>query len=156
TPPPPGKLLVYGNGPQGGVNWQPISYNENTHMFYVCSAVSHVGIQAGPVPFTSHQKTWAGALGIARIAGTEAGGRLAAIDATSGRVAWQKQFPDACYSGTTTTKSGLVFVGRNAGELQAYDASNGKLLWSFQTGAGANNQPTIFQQDGKEYLAFFS
>ena len=25
TPPPPGKLLIYGNGPQGGVNWQPIS-----------------------------------------------------------------------------------------------------------------------------------
>jgi quinohemoprotein ethanol dehydrogenase len=156
TPPPPGKFLIYGNGPQGGVNWQPISYNEKAHMFYVCSAVSHVGVEAGPVPFTTHQKTWAGALGIAGIAWTEASGTLTAIDATNGRVAWQKRFPDACYSGTTSTSSGLVFVGRNSGRLQAYDAANGKLLWSFQTGAGANNQPTIFQQDGKEYLAFLS
>jgi quinohemoprotein ethanol dehydrogenase len=156
APPPPGKFLVYGNGPQGGVNWQPISYNQKTHMFYVCSAVSHVGVEAGPVPFTTHQKTWAGALGIAGIAWTEATGTLTAIDATSGKVAWQNHLPDACYSGTTTTSGGLVFVGRNSGQLQAYDATNGKLLWSFQTGAGANNQPTIFQQDGKQYLAFLS
>jgi mono/diheme cytochrome c family protein len=81
---------------------------------------------------------------------------LTAIDATSGKVAWQKRFPDACYSGTTTTASGLVFVGRNQGTLQAYDGRNGKLLWSFQTGAGANDQPTVFQQGGKEFLAFFS
>ena len=46
TPPPPGKLLIYGIGPQGGVNWQPVSYNEKTHMIYVCSAVSWVGFQA--------------------------------------------------------------------------------------------------------------
>ena len=67
---------------------------------------------------------------------------------------WQKKWPEACYSGTTTTAGNLVFVGRNAGELQAYNAHDGKQLWSFQTGAGANDTPTIFQQDGKEYVAF--
>jgi alcohol dehydrogenase (cytochrome c) len=156
TPPPPKKLLIYGNGPQGGVNWQPISYNEKTHMFYVCSAVGWVGFEAGPTPFKGAGKTWNGAVGAAGVGWTESTGTLTAIDATSGRVAWQKRFPDACYSGTTTTASGLVFIGRNSGQLQAYDGKNGKLLWSFQTGAGANDQPTIFQQDGKEYLAFLS
>ena len=53
----------------------------------------------------------------------------------------------------STTAGNLVFVGRNAGQLQAYDATNGKRLWSFQTGAGANNTATIFQQNGKEYVA---
>src|SRR5581483_7719100 len=156
TPPPPKKLLIYGNGPQGGENWQPISYNEKTHMFYICSAVGWVGFEAGPVPFKRPGLTWNGALGAAGVGWTEATGTLTAIDATSGRVAWQKRFPDACYSGTTTTASGLVFIGRNQGTLQAYDGRNGKLLWSFQTGAGANDQPTIFQQGGKEFLAFFS
>jgi quinohemoprotein ethanol dehydrogenase len=33
---------------------------------------------------------------------------------------------------------------------------NGKLVWSFQTGAGANDQPTVFQQGGKEFIAFLS
>ena len=41
----------------------------------------------------------------------------------------------------------VVFVGRNNGELQAYDAASGDQLWSFQTGAGANSTPTFFQQD---------
>jgi quinohemoprotein ethanol dehydrogenase len=156
TPPPPHKLLIYGNGPQGGVNWQPISYNEKSHMFYICSAVGWVGFEAGPTPFKGAGKTWNGALGAAGVGWPEATGTLTAIDATSGRVAWQKRFPDACYSGTTTTAGGLVFVGRNAGQLQAYDMKNGKLVWSFQTGAGANDQPTVFQQGGKEFIAFLS
>jgi cytochrome c553 len=74
----------------------------------------------------------------------------------SGKTVWQKRFPEPCYAGTATTAGNLVFVGRNAGELQAYDATNGKRLWSFQTGAGANNTSTIFQMKGKEYVAFLS
>ena len=78
------------------------------------------------------------------------------MDATSGDVKWQKRFPDACYAGTTTTAGDLVFVGRNSGDLQAYDAHNGKKLWSFQTGAGANADATVFEWKGKEYIAFVS
>src|SRR6185369_10706783 len=28
--------------------------------------------------------------------------------------------------------------------------------WSFQTGAGANTTPTIFERDGKQYVAFYA
>jgi mono/diheme cytochrome c family protein len=49
-----------------------------------------------------------------------------------------------------------VFVGRSDGRLLAYDARNGKQLWSWQTGAGANDAPTIFQRNGKEYLLFYA
>jgi quinohemoprotein ethanol dehydrogenase len=156
TPPPPGKLLIYGNGPQGGVNWQPVSYNEKTHMIYVCSSVSWVGFEAANVPFKSHQKSYTGVAGAAGVAWPEASGTFTAIDATSGKTVWQKKFPEPCYAGTATTAGNLVFVGRNGGQLQAYDASNGDLKWSFQTGAGANGTATIFQQDGKEYVAFLS
>jgi quinohemoprotein ethanol dehydrogenase len=156
TPPPPGKLLIYGNGPQGGVNWQPVSYNEKTHMIYVCSSVSWVGFEAANVPFKSHQKSYTGVAGAAGVAWPEASGTFTAIDATSGKTVWQKKFPEPCYAGTATTAGNLVFVGRNGGQLQAYDATNGDLKWSFQTGAGANGTATIFQQDGKEYVAFLS
>jgi quinohemoprotein ethanol dehydrogenase len=156
TPPPPGKLLIYGNGPQGGVNWQPTSYNEKTHMFYVCSAVSWVGVEAARVPYRGPGASYTGAAGTAGLAWPEATGTFTAIDATSGKVVWQKTFPEPCYAGTATTAGNLVFVGRNAGQLQAYDATNGKLLWSFQTGAGANGTSTIFQQNGKQYVAFLS
>ena len=29
-------------------------------------------------------------------------------------------------------------------------------MWSFQTGAGANDAPTVFEHDGKEYVAFYA
>jgi quinohemoprotein ethanol dehydrogenase len=156
TPAPPGKLLIYGMGPQGGVNWQPTSYNEQTHMFYICSAVSWVGLKSAQTPFIAPGKPYTGVGGTAGFAWPEATGTLTAIDATSGKVVWQKTFPEPCYSGTATTAGNLVFVGRNQGQLQAYNAATGALLWSFQTGAGANNTSTIFQQNGKEYIAFLS
>ena len=59
--------------------------------------------------------------------------------------------------GSVTTGGGLVFVGRNGGELEAYDAESGDgPLWSFQTGAGANSTVTVFEQDGTQYLAFLA
>jgi quinohemoprotein ethanol dehydrogenase len=156
TPPPPGKLLIYGQGPQGGVNWQPVSYNEKTQMIYVCSSVSWVGFEAARTPFKGAGKSYTGVAGAAGVAWPEGSGTFTAIDATSGKVAWQKKFPEPCYAGTATTAGGLVFIGRNSGELQAYDAKNGKRLWSFQTGAGANNTATIFQSGGTEFVAFLS
>jgi mono/diheme cytochrome c family protein len=83
-------------------------------------------------------------------------GTLTAIDARSGKTVWQNRFPESCYSGTVTTAGNLVFVGRNGGELEAYDARNGHKLWHFQTGAGANDTPTVFQLDGQEVLAFYA
>jgi quinohemoprotein ethanol dehydrogenase len=156
TPPPLGKLLIYGNGAQGGVNWMPVSYNEKTHMIYVCSAVTWVGYEAANMPYPGPGKSYTGLAGAAGTAWPEGTGTFTAIDAANGKVMWQHKFPDPCYAGTATTAGNLVFVGRNKGQLQAYDATSGDLLWSFQTGAGANNTSTIFQQNGKEFIAFLS
>ena len=65
-------------------------------------------------------------------------------------------WPESCYAGSATTAGNLVFVGRSTGDLIAYDARNGKQLWSFQTGAGANNAPTIFEQNGNQYVLFYA
>ena len=48
-------------------------------------------------------KSFAGIGAIAGIGYNESSGTLTAIDATDGSVAWQKMWPDACYSGTVTT-----------------------------------------------------
>ena len=70
---------------------------------------------------------------------------------------WQRRWVgDSCYSGTATTHGNLVFVGRNNGELQAYNAENGTFLWRFQTGAGANDTPSFFERNGHEYVAFYA
>ncbi len=155
TPPSTKHMLIYSPGPQGGDNWEPSSYNPDTQMFYVCSAVQTVGVQSADLTFVPG-KGFAGIGAVAGIGYNESPGTLTAISATDGSVAWQKTWPDACYSGTVTTAGNLVFVGRNAGELQAYNAETGDQLWSFQTGAGANDTVSVFERDGKEYVAFLS
>jgi len=154
-PPSTKHTLIYGPGPMGGNNWEPSSYNQKTHMFYVCAAQQYLGVLSAKNPFVEG-KAWVGIAGIAGIAWPEASGTFTAIDAMSGKVVWQHRWPDACYSATSTSAGNLVFVGRNSGELQGYNARNGKLVWSFQTGAGANNAPTIFSSNGHEYLAFLA
>jgi quinohemoprotein ethanol dehydrogenase len=148
-------------GPQGGTNWQPSSYNPGTHMFYVCaqSGISGYTAETLPPPKKTQGNVMPYTIGSALTIGGGFGsnaGTFTAVDATTGRIVWQKRFPESCYAGSTTTAGDLVFIGRNAGELQAYDARNGKLLWSFQTGAGANNAPTIFRRNGKEYVVFYA
>jgi outer membrane protein assembly factor BamB len=153
--------VAFTPGPQGGTNWQPSSYNPNTHMFYVCAQSGPTANRAntaepakqkagGPQPATIGSTiTIAGGFG-------SNVGTFSAIDATTGKIAWQKRWPESCYAGSTTTKGNVVFIGRSDGRLQAYDARNGKLLWNWQTGAGANNAPTIVERNGKEYVVFYA
>jgi alcohol dehydrogenase (cytochrome c) len=153
--------VAFTPGPQGGTNWQPSSYNPNTHMMYVCAqsgptantadtALPAKQKKAGPQP-TEIGSTLNIAGGFGQNVGT-----FSAIDVTTGKIAWQKRWPDSCYAGSATTKGNLVFVGRSDGRLLAYDARNGNQLWSWQMGAGANDAPTIFQRNGKEYLLFYA
>ena len=54
-------------------------------------------------------------------------------------------------SGSVATGGNLVFVGRNNGEVQSYNASDGTQLWRFMTDAGANAPATRgvrFDKDG--------
>jgi quinohemoprotein ethanol dehydrogenase len=159
---PPGhkNYVVVTPGAQGGDNWPPSSYNPDTNMFYVCAqstvnasiagSMEHEAKQ-GQVPPANFGSVFA-ATGFATNPGT-----LTAIEATTGKIKWQRRWVgDSCYSGTSTTHGNLVFVGRNNGELQAYNAENGNLLWSFQTGAGANNTASFFRRNGHEYVVFYA
>ncbi|MFL5952807.1 MAG: PQQ-binding-like beta-propeller repeat protein [Gaiellaceae bacterium] len=160
APPKKGVYTIVTPGPHGGDNWPPSSYNQDTHMFYVCAqstvaaeiaaSESHAAKQ-GQVPKENFGSLFS-TTGFATNPGT-----LTAIDAASGRIVWQHRWVgDSCYSGTSTTHGNLVFVGRNNGELQAYDARNGRKLWSFGLGAGANNTATFFQRNGQERIAFYA
>jgi mono/diheme cytochrome c family protein len=123
-------------------------------MFYVCSQNSPAALAQSELPGHKPGQVYIGSLLVST--GFNGEGNVTAIDAQTGEIVWQITTPDSCYSGTVTTAGNLVFVGRNTGELQAYDARNGTRLWSFQTGAGANSTITSFQQDGKQYIAFLA
>jgi PQQ-dependent dehydrogenase (methanol/ethanol family) len=67
--------------------------------------------------------------------------KLVALDAKTGKLVWETQIadPELGYSETMapTVADGKVLIGTNGGEygvrgfLKAYDAKNGKLLWTF-------------------------
>ncbi|HYM34244.1 MAG TPA: c-type cytochrome, partial [Steroidobacteraceae bacterium] len=61
-----------------------------------------------------------------------------------------------CYSGSINTAGNLVFTGRNDGRFVAMNASNGDVLWEFQTGAGVNATATVFEHKGKEHVVIYT
>jgi alcohol dehydrogenase (cytochrome c) len=153
-------LTVFTPGPQGGTNWQPSSYNPNTHMAYVCAQSGPTGNTAiaklGPIKQGGvHTENVGGSLTIAGGFGQNPG-TFSAIDVTTGKIVWQKRWPESCYAGSATTAGNIVFIGRSDGRLMAFNATNGKGLWQFQTGGGANDAPTIFESNGTEYVAFYA
>jgi quinohemoprotein ethanol dehydrogenase len=145
-------------GPQGGTNWQPSSYNAETGMLYICAMRSVSGYTRSGNVLPEGKRGQVADLGSVFTTtgfGTQSG-YFGAWDPRTGKTAWQKHWPESCYSGTVTTGGGLVFVGRNGGELEAYDAESGERLWNFQTGAGANSTVSVFEHEGTQYLAFLA
>jgi alcohol dehydrogenase (cytochrome c) len=46
-----------------------------------------------------------------------------------------------------------VFYGEGNGLIRALDARNGKLLWEYQRGAGANAMPVSYVVKDRQYIA---
>ena len=79
------------------------------------------------------------------------------MDMRTNTIVWRLRWQgETCFSGATATASGLLFVGRNDGRLQAFDSSNGATLWEFQTGAGMNAPVSIFEHNGEQYVVAYS
>jgi glucose dehydrogenase len=55
--------------------------------------------------------------------------------------------------GALATAGNLVFAGEGNGWFKAYDATNGKVLWKYQCGAGVNAPAVSYTVNGKQYIA---
>jgi quinohemoprotein ethanol dehydrogenase len=143
-------------GVWGGANWPPSAYDPETRLFYVCARDRAMGFRSAEIdaerPAPGHSFT----------GGVRSGfvlhdrGIVAALDMRTNRLVWQHAWPEACYSGMTVTRGGLVFVGRSDGRLTALDSSDGTSLWEFQTGAGLNAPVSIFRYGGRDYVVAYS
>ena len=54
--------------------------------------------------------------------------------------------------GVLTTAGGVLFTGDPSGNLIAYNASDGKILWHAQLGASITNTPQTWMLDGHQYV----
>jgi quinohemoprotein ethanol dehydrogenase len=152
----PSQLNLVGDSAVGGDNWPASSYDSEKNLYFVCSQAGSSGLIVPPEPQKySEGETYIGSDTVVS-SGFNTTGYLTAYDMSTGKIAWQDQFGESCYSGAVSTAGGLVFVGQNNGELQAFDVETGKKVWSFQTGAGANTTVTVFENQGEEKIAFYA
>lgn len=94
-------------------------------------------------------------------------GELIAVNANTGDIAWRVplgEYPELAAKGiitgtpqaggAITTAGNLVFIGATTDSMfRAFDARNGKLLWSDKLPASAHTTPTTYQgRDGKQYV----
>jgi alcohol dehydrogenase (cytochrome c) len=152
----PDTINLTPNSGTGGDNWPPSSFDPDRDMYFVCSLRGTLGvIPETKAPRFNGDESFEGGE-IATSSGFNAPGFLTAYDLKTGKIAWQDKFPESCYSGAVSTAGGVVFVGQNNGELQAFDSKTGERLWHFQTGAGANTTVTIFEDEGEEKVALYA
>ena len=153
TPLPMAGRVIY--RPLSHVNWNPSAYDPQSHLMYICATDQIGALVANPrnsapdYVTVEHTDTF-GSTGIPRR------GIYTAVDLTSREIAWQQQWPDRCFSGSTVTAGGLVFIGRNDGRLTAMNSSTGELLWEFQTETGIHQSVTVFEYNGTQYVAAFA
>jgi glucose dehydrogenase len=83
-------------------------------------------------------------------------GNVTALDVATGDVEWQDRFDVGLVGGSVSTAGGLTFVGEGSGYFDALETKTGLRLWRFQTGAGVNAAPIVFDLDGTEYVAVAS
>jgi PQQ-dependent dehydrogenase (methanol/ethanol family) len=151
-------------GANGGVEWSPGAFNPDTRMVYYVNLhqpmTYTVEKQEWEPPtdepraghHSSQGRLWLGGAFTA-IPGEDQWGNVSAVDVDTAEIVWEAKTDDPMIGGALTTAGNLVFAGEGNGSFNAYDATTGDKLWSFQAGAGVNAAPMAFEVDGKLHIA---
>jgi alcohol dehydrogenase (cytochrome c) len=146
-----GSLVSPDNG--GATNWPPPSFDPDTGLFYVQLRENYAMYyltESNPRIVTGlggKEEDGVGSLGTS----------LEAIDYKTGKIAWKYRYPGTTFSsmggisGLLTTAGKLLFSSDLAGNLVAYDPSNGTPLWHSHVGAVSNAAET-YVLDGRQYV----
>jgi glucose dehydrogenase len=138
-------------GANGGVEWSPMAFNPETRLTYAANLLQPMTYHVEPSKYPGG-KLWLG--GAFKTIPTEKQtGRLSAVNVDTGKVAWKFDTDEPLIGGVLTTAGNLVFNGEANGLFRAFDASSGKKLWEYQTGAGVNAPAVSYSVHGKQYVA---
>jgi hypothetical protein len=170
-----GEYLVYGGAGGGGIfGYPPSAYSPLTHTYYACLQ-NQSGAHSNAGPNTTNLSNIAAPLSNGII------GWLSAIDLTTNKMRFQIPGMASglgdCYSGVLATAGNVVFTwwkGRSdqpnlpnqgttqqgaatlltpGAQLDAYDATTGKLLWVWGVPNDTAISPTVtYLYKGKQYL----
>jgi alcohol dehydrogenase (cytochrome c) len=137
-------------GANGGVEWSPIATDPAQGLAYAINLEQEMTYTVDSAPYPNG-KLWLGGA-FTNVPGGVQAGNVTAVDYNTGKIKWQVKTPQPMIGGILATAGGLVFAGEANGWFKAYDAKTGKVLWSFQAGAGVNAPPSSYMVGGKQYI----
>ena len=156
------KSWVLQPGPQGGHNWHPMSFSQQTGLVYIPASEQAMGYTSEN-NFYAANTGWNTGVDFAQVAtlvmakGKDAPQRksyLLAWDPVAQKEVWRVEHLDpGSASGILTTAGNLVFQGNYSGEFSAYKADSGEKLWSHFTQAGIVAAPATYAINGEQYVA---
>lgn len=137
----------------GGMEWNGPAYDPLNRTLYV-AAVDWCGTftrAAGKTEFTPYAHYYGGA--VVPDPRDQAKGWLTAVDSTTGKVRWKKQWPTPLVAAVTATSGGVLFTGDLDNNFLVLDASNGNTLYRFNTGGTVGGGVLTYELNGKQYVA---
>ena len=147
----------------GAHSWHPMAYSPKTGLVYI-----PVQVMAQTYSRDASYKFRPGRLNLGldvrslelpddrkQIEEMKAGatGELLAWDPIAQKARWTVKHPYLVNGGLLATAGNLVFQGTGEGSFNAYDATNGRRLWSYETVNGITAPPISYKLDGKQYVA---
>lgn len=144
----------------GAHNWHPIAFSPATGLVYLAAKSGSVYLHRPDTKWTYEadhintglDQTYNGPLRAKYAAMPAPTGELLAWDPVAKKAAWHAASPVLETGGVLATGGNLVFQGRADGMLVAYRATDGKQLWSFDTGTGIIAPPVTYSVEGVQYV----
>jgi alcohol dehydrogenase (cytochrome c) len=135
----------------GSTNWPPPAFSPQTGLFYAPSSDTYA-------MYYLTELDPRGAMGLGgkdeRFVAT-AGSFLNAIDYRTGKTVWRHTYRtnggDARLGGLLATAGGLVFGGDASGNVVAFDAAKGGILWHAAIGQ-VTNAPETYTVNGRQHV----
>ena len=144
----------------GGHNWQPMAFNPQRALLYIPTLEmpatwSDKGID--PAAWTrikgSINSGLIAPIGVPGQPNVRDTSKLVAWDPVLQREIWAVPTTDGQNAGVMATAGDLVFQGETNGLFNAYNAANGRRLWSYAVGVAVTGSPITYSVDGKQYIA---
>ena len=145
----------------GGHNWHAMSYNPDTGLMYI-PALDFAARMEQEEQYTWLEGQWNlgykldhspfGKLLTQALVKRMTESYLLAWDPLQQREVWRVPVPDMGGGGVLSTGGGLVFQGISDNRFKAYDARDGRELWSFDTQHGIVAAPVSYAVDGRQFV----
>ena len=141
-------------GPEGGHDWQAVSYNQPTDLLIIPLSQSCVLMNGHDVDTKLGGGGTAASQLFYFMPGTHRNmGKLVAYNTKDMTEAWSFQQRSPFLTAVLSTAGGVAFVGDFDRVFKAVDVKTGKILWQTRLGNTVQGYPVSFSLDGKQYVA---